>query len=31
MKKSLRWLLWLLILGLTAVAVTIAGAAWWGW
>lgn len=31
MKKSLRWLLWLLILGLTAVAIAIATAAWWGW
>ncbi|CAM5180343.1 Endolytic murein transglycosylase OS=Castellaniella defragrans OX=75697 GN=mltG PE=3 SV=1 [Castellaniella defragrans] len=31
MKKTLRWLLWLLILGLSAVAVAIAAAAWWGW
>ena len=31
MKKSLRWLLWLLILGLSAAAVAIAAAAWWGW
>lgn len=31
MKKSLRWLLWLLILSLTAVAIAIAATAWWGW
>lgn len=31
MKKSLRWLIWLLIIGLSTVAVAIATAAWWGW
>jgi UPF0755 protein len=31
MKKSLRWILWLLILCLAAVAIAIATAAWWGW
>ncbi|HEX7388263.1 MAG TPA: endolytic transglycosylase MltG [Castellaniella sp.] len=31
MKKTLRGFLWLLIIGLAAVAVAIAAAAWWGW